>query len=390
MRILFLALIYLSFIISCSTKIGGIEAIDSEVSSSDESSSPLSQDESSTESSSIEPSSLSSSTQIDEQSKPQETDSSDESSSPSSDDSSEESSSVSSSQSSDVTAVMESSSEPEIESSSDSDNPDQLNIMTFNLWFKATWITSRRYIANDMIQEANPDIIGIQENWTDQGIGYPPTRDIVDSLTEYTSAAFEDRNDILYKKDLFTVVDSGTFSLGATAEGRHVAWALFKDTLDRQFYFYNTHWNYQDYGNDDWLGHGEVMAAAVRDRAHPDYPAIVTGDFNSNDEAGNTYFRGVHSTANNDYPFRDTWTDIHDTNTVYHSTKTIDKHGRVGEKLDYIFVPQDEWTTIDAEIIAYRSLDGCGPDQSEIYYEDGLGCAPSDHEPVVATIEFKN
>lgn len=238
-----------------------------------------------------------------------------------------------------------------------------------------------------MIRLETPDIIGIQENWDDQGIEYFPTKDILDTLTEYRSAAFEDRNDILYKKDLFTVVDSGRFEL-ESAEGRHCAWALFKDTLNRHFYLYNTHWNYQDYANDSWLSHGVSLAAKIRDRQFPHYPAIVTGDFNSNDEDGAQYFRGEFSGKTNDYPFRDTWLDINKVGVDYMRTKTIDKHGRTGEKLDYIYVPKDEWETIDAEVVEYRDPDGCGNDTATIFSDEN-GCAPSDHEPVTATLKFK-
>ncbi|MGL1900791.1 MAG: endonuclease/exonuclease/phosphatase family protein [Fibrobacterales bacterium] len=288
--------------------------------------------------------------------------------------------------SSDLKSLEDSSSNSSSATSS-SASQDSLKIMTYNLWFTETWITSRRSIAFKMIQSENPDIIGIQENWQDQGIGYFPTKDILDTLSEYRSAAFEDRNDILYKKDLFTVIDSGRFEL-ESAEGRHCVWALFKDTLDRQFYIYNTHWNYQDFAKDSWLSHGVSLAAKIRDREFPDYPAIVTGDFNTNDENGAQYFRGEYADKTNDYPFRDTWLDINEVGVDYMRTKTIDNHGRTGEKLDYIYVPEEEWITLDAQVIEYRDPNGCGDDTDKIFSDEN-GCAPSDHEPVTATLRFK-
>lgn len=96
---------------------------------------------------------------------------------------------------------------------------------------------------------------------------------------------------ILYKKDRFSVIDSGNFWLSETPEkpglgwdatccNRICSWAKFsdRDNGGKAFYVFNVHFDHQ--GVVARRESGKLMVAKIREIAG-DAPVICTGDFNS-------------------------------------------------------------------------------------------------------------
>lgn len=167
------------------------------------------------------------------------------------------------------------------------------NIRTVNL---AAGLRSPDYWENrkealiQHILENDPDVIGTQEVFT-------PFQDVYleENLPEYANvgiarngegALFSEKNLILYKKDKFTLLDSGTFWLSDTPDTVSKGWdgdcyrictyALLKDNkTEKVFKFFNTHFDHKG------LEARQKGAALVLDTVvNCGYPAILTGDFN--------------------------------------------------------------------------------------------------------------
>ena len=150
----------------------------------------------------------------------------------------------------------------------------------------------RRDLAARMIREQDPDVIGTQELFAEQG------DDLIARLPEYAwfgRGRRGDRGDehmgVFYRRDRLRVIESGDFWLSDTPDvagsiswgnllPRMVTWALFERTGDgRRFYVFNTHLPYRE--QDEAARVRGVEAIVQRLRALPaEVPIVVTGDFN--------------------------------------------------------------------------------------------------------------
>lgn len=138
------------------------------------------------------------------------------------------------------------------------------------------------------------DIIGTQEGFIHQ------LKDILE-LPEYAyfGAGRDDgkqageHSAIIYKKDRFSIVDSGNFWLSETPEkpglgwdatccNRICSWAKFADkNTGKEFYVFNVHFDHQ--GVVARQESGKLMVAKIKEIAK-EAPVICTGDFNSTPE----------------------------------------------------------------------------------------------------------
>ncbi|MCE7057287.1 endonuclease/exonuclease/phosphatase family protein [Algoriphagus sp. AGSA1] len=225
-----------------------------------------------------------------------------------------------------------------------------------------------------LIQYHDFDIVGTQEAFIHQlndllempgfafvGVG----RDDGKSAGEHSA--------IFYKTEKFDLLDSGNFWLSETPDkpglgwdatccNRIASWALLKDRKTKKdFYVFNAHFDHQ--GVEARKESGKLMIQKIREIAK-NKPIICTGDFNSTPDTEQIIALSAF--------LKDSYT----------STK-MPPYGPIGtsngfrftapmkNRIDYVFVSED------FQVLKYAVL----TDAKEQRY-------PSDHLPVVATVQF--
>ncbi len=262
-------------------------------------------------------------------------------------------------------------------------------VMSFNIRYGTAadgenqW-KNRKQLVFDVIGEHSPDVIGLQEALRGQ------LDDLRKALPEYSEIGEGRDGDqegeysaILYRTDRFEVDrdDSGTFWLSETPEqpSRHwgnacirvCTWARLIDKKSgHAFYMYNTHLDHQSQSSRE---KGiRLIVARIQERKHQD-PFVLTGDFNAGEKNPVvTYLEGT-GTGKDRSPicFRDSFRVVHPDEKVVGTFNGFG--GRTsGEKIDYVFVPQDT-RVLNAAIIRTEKE----------------GRYPSDHFPVVARLRFE-
>lgn len=262
-----------------------------------------------------------------------------------------------------------------------------INAMSFNIRMatkvdKENYWDFRRDYAADLIRFHNIDIAGMQE------VLHTQLTDLLERLPEYDyiGVGREDGKEkgeysaIIYKKDRFKLLESGTFWLAEDINAvgkkgwdgaceRVATWGLFKDNISRKTFLYlNTH-----------LDHvGKVArregAKLILEKVYSfskGYPAIVTGDFNSTSDEEPIQIL-THSADQNKqlldtravapFVYGPSWT-FHDFGRIPFEQRVI---------IDYIFIKGD------IEVVKYGVLS-----------ENKGGLFPSDHCPVMSTLILK-
>lgn len=230
----------------------------------------------------------------------------------------------------------------------------------------------RKVLVADIIQNANPDIIGLQEADAEQ------VQDLVNSLQIYDSYGVGSEegytgssNAILVKKSRFEIIESKTIWLSPTPNQISIGWdAHYNRTLTivklrdkangKTINYYNSH--FDNVGAVARL-QSALMLVALIDR-HLAQPTIVTGDFNG--RPGFDAYAAINQRLN----------DTAINARTPHKGGQISFNGfgneiREGNKLDYIFASKN-FKALSSEIIT-RLYDG--------HY-------PSDHYPVLAEISY--
>lgn len=235
----------------------------------------------------------------------------------------------------------------------------------------------RQEAVKALIQYHDFDIVGTQEGFLHQLKGVCELPGYV-----YSGSGRDDGKDggehsaIIYKKDKFTVLDSGDFWLrenpnepgkgwDATCCNRICSWVKFKEnTLGVEFYFFNVHFDHQ--GVVARKESGKLMVEKMKEISQG-LPTICTGDFNSTPETEQIKLLSSYL------------------GDSYHVTKEP-AYGPLGtfnrrftlpigsNRIDYIFV-SDHFT-----VFKYASLSDFR--ENTVYF-------PSDHLPIVSDITLK-
>jgi len=234
---------------------------------------------------------------------------------------------------------------------------------------------NRKEMVKALIQYHDFDIIGTQEGFVHQ----------LNDLLEmpgfaYIGAGRDDgkqageHSAILYKKDRFKVLESGDFWLrenpaepglgwDATCCNRIASWGLFKDLESgKEFYVFNAHFDHQ--GVIARKESGKLMVKKIQEIAKGK-PVICTGDFNSTPDTEqiislSAFLQDAYQVTKMP-PYGPVGT-----------TNSFEFTAPMKNRIDYVFVSDD------FEVSKYAVL------------TDALNQRyPSDHLPVVATIQFK-
>jgi endonuclease/exonuclease/phosphatase family metal-dependent hydrolase len=252
--------------------------------------------------------------------------------------------------------------------------------MTFNLRYASptpphAW-HERRPVTVELIQQHAPDVIGTQEGL------YQQLKDLAADLPQYEwiglgreggsrgefmAVFFRSERLEPLEYDHFWLSDTpdiiGSASWGNTVR-RMVTWVKFRDRAGGgAFYFFNTHFDHQSQPS------REKSAELTRTRVESlmtDLPIILVGDFNAAAENNNVYSILVGTDR-----FEDTWQTAKDRGpqvATFHNYRGPVPNGM---RIDWILARG-----------AVRAL------SSEIVTFAKEGQYPSDHFPVVATLEL--
>jgi endonuclease/exonuclease/phosphatase family metal-dependent hydrolase len=267
-------------------------------------------------------------------------------------------------------------------------NAGVVDVMTYNIlvdsritpWHK--WYFRKQRVI-DMLADNRADVMGLQEARDSQ------TQDIQSAMPQYDYYAVG-RNDgirggescpIFYRKDRFTMLDSGTFWFSDTPEvpgskdwgnlpPRICSWVYLREKDNNtKFYVYNVHLD--AFSQNSRQKSARLLAQRVADRKTRD-PFIVMGDFNMAlyNPAMKYLMKFGYETP---YPkMVDAWLSVHPDESETPTRQSFGGH-IMGPNIDHI--PISENLRALEVRIDNRKIDG------------GY---PSDHFPVIAKILLKD
>lgn len=260
----------------------------------------------------------------------------------------------------------------------------ELNIMTFNVRYSDKdgindWMY-RKEMATNVFSDYDIDIAGLQE------VVKVQRDDLQNMLPDYAISGSETGatqyggvwSPIMYKKDVFELLDSGDFWLSETPEVESIGWdAAFKRIVSwvklrvletgAEIYFFNTHFDHR--GEVAKQNSSKLLMKKLNEIVTPEGTCIVSGDFNS-DNVSDSY-RIVTSKANR-VIIKDT---KEESETQYVGPETsFNGFGNSSTYtiIDFLFVTRDVHT-LTYDIPQIR--------EGNVYI--------SDHYPIVSTIGFE-
>jgi endonuclease/exonuclease/phosphatase family metal-dependent hydrolase len=254
-----------------------------------------------------------------------------------------------------------------------------LRVMSFNVRYPASGDGDNRWeLRRDLlvatIREKNPDVLGTQELFHEQG------QYIVEKAPEYTWFGVSRRGNqtdehmgIFYRKDRLKLIESGNFWLSETPETpgsmswnvslpRMVTWGRFQIAGTRKhFYLYNTHFPHRGEDHAARLECARLIAARLG-KLPKKTLVILTGDFNA--AAGQEVYKTMAA------GMRDAW---------------LEAPAREGPEGTFNgFRGRTDGARIDW--ILYRGA--IKTQSAEIVRKNDNGRYPSDHFPVFAVLDL--
>ena len=248
------------------------------------------------------------------------------------------------------------------------------NIRTFGIEDNSRdlW-TNRQDLFIQHIREHDPDIIGMQEVTDLQAIF------IKEELSDYDYVLqnrdwipfFTESSPVFYKKDMFTLLDSGTFWLSETPEKMSISWnsacyrictfaVLKHNDSGKEFVHFNTHLDHKSA-----LARENGLALIMERMSLQNHPSILTGDFNFN-ETDELYGLVTAKLDDTKYIAPDTM-----------SSGSFHGFGKIniinGSPIDFIMVSKGDFVPISYKVLI----------------EDYDGHYTSDHYAVKSVIKLK-
>lgn len=267
------------------------------------------------------------------------------------------------------------------------DNPMDLRVMSFNIRFGTandgpnSW-PHRTELVKQVIKDFNPDLLGGQEVMAFQG------KFLREALPDYNyiGVGRADGKEggelcpVMYRKDRFELLDSGTFWLSETPEvvgskswdsslPRIATWAKLKDRRPGQMLlFCNTHFDHR--GPEARLQSARLLQERLPKLADG-APIIVTGDFNCNEDS-QPYKVLTKPEAGQGVAFVDSYRVVHpersDREVTYNGFKPVEQ----GSRIDWILYSPQQLKPVEAAIVRTQ-IDGR---------------LPSDHYPATAVLRL--
>lgn len=257
----------------------------------------------------------------------------------------------------------------------------EITLMSYNIRLDVAsdgenrWDARKEKVAQLMLYN-NPDFIGAQEVQHHQ-LSY-----LLEQLKPYSSIGVGRDNgktggeysNIFYRTDRFSVIKQSTFWLSPTPDSVSRGWdaachrvctyGLFEDKKSKkQFWVFNTHFDHM--GAVARLESAKLVLKRIQSLNTQNLPVLFCGDFNSAPEDPPVQLIGsVLKDARNLSPVvhgpADTWNAFH-------------FHEKPKGCIDHIFVSANQW-----KVTRFATL----TDSYDLKY-------PSDHFPVMATVEFR-
>jgi endonuclease/exonuclease/phosphatase family metal-dependent hydrolase len=257
--------------------------------------------------------------------------------------------------------------------------PAPLTVMTYNLRYASklppnAWF-QRRPVAAAMLKELKPDIVGTQEGL------YQQIKDLQTDLPDYawigTGRDGGSRGEfmaVFYRHDRLEPLEFDHFWLSDTPERigsttwgnsnrRMVTWVRFLDRKSQEeFYFFNTHFDHEKQPA------REKSATLIRERVDAlktKLPVILVGDFNAAAEGNQAY-----TTLVTDGGFADTWKTAAQPGEAIGTFHNYAGPRKGGARIDWILT-RGPLRALSSSVVTYAKE----------------GQYPSDHFPVIATLE---
>ena len=269
-----------------------------------------------------------------------------------------------------------------------------LRVMSFNIRtetardYRHAW-DLRKHLVVERVRAFDPDLLGLQEcqegNQEQFVRQQLPDYEFLGVRRGEDSRTGREMAPLLYRREAFELLDSGTFWLSKTPQNqgskllgavfpRTATWAMLRPTEkpEQTLFFFNTHFDYIPL---------ILPQAAEILRQHiaaiaGENPTVLTGDFNT--PTGGAAHRKLTTPlgdADNDSKFTLVDVSLNSRTTSGDPAGTIHKFGLLNRPLiiDWILA-SDQFTAVDSLI--------------DDYHDNGL--YPSDHFPVMATLALVN
>lgn len=254
-----------------------------------------------------------------------------------------------------------------------------LRVMSFNVRYPSKndganrW-EHRRDLLVQTIKLKNPDLIGTQELYEEQG------RYIVEKAPEYAWFGISRRGNhedehmgVIYRKGRLMPVESGNFWLSETPDvpasqswdmslPRMVTWARFKTSNGNHFIFYNTHFPHREQDEQARLRCARLIASRIA-ALDKNEPFLITGDFNA---PGGGPVQAVLTAT-----LTDAWTAAAKRTGPDGTTHSFSGKWQSGHRIDWILF-RGPWKSLEAETVTHNDN----------------GRYPSDHFPVFSVLQL--
>ncbi len=247
-----------------------------------------------------------------------------------------------------------------------------------------------------MIQNADPDVVALQENFGD-----PMPYDLLSGrLPGYTWVKPAEQVSLLVRTSRFTVVETGYRDLHATEKG-FLSWARVRDaTTGGDLCLFDVHLRAGRGRVEARIRSAEVVTMrAILARLNPGHtlPAVVMGDLNTSSTEQRALFRdpvvnlGRDGLVDAATVAGEDASNVPDADTPHGFEATIAGRTypkvvrRTGLRFDFIFVPK-AWGVKSFAVLTGPTVTRTVVSGHRLYR--WVGIVPSDHSPVVAQIEF--